>query len=224
MRVDVVIPACNAARHLREAIDSALAQTLPPARVIVVDDGSADATASVARGFGAPVEVIAHPRNRGAAAARNTGIAAATAPWVAFLDADDRWLRDKLARQCAALEANPDAAFALCRVREFLSDELDAAERAAFARADTTALEGWTPSALVARRALFADCGGFAEDLRVGEAIDWFSRARSHAYLHVDFVGVERRLHRDNSTRRAAVGARDYLAVVRRHMARKRPA
>jgi glycosyltransferase involved in cell wall biosynthesis len=223
-RVDVVIPACNAARTLREAIDSALAQSLPPSRVIVVDDGSADATASVARDCGAMVEVVAHACNRGAAAARNTGIAAAAAPYVAFLDADDRWLRDKLERQCAALEASAGTMFALCRLREFLSDELDDAERAAFARADTTGLEGWTASTLVARRALFAECGGFDEGLRVGEAIDWFSRARSHAHVHLDFVGVERRLHRDNSTRRAAVSGRDYLDIVRRHLARKRPA
>jgi hypothetical protein len=114
--------------------------------------------------------------------------------------------------------------FALCRLREFLSDELDDAERAAFARADTTGLEGWTASTLVARRALFAECGGFDEGLRVGEAIDGFSRVRSHGHVHLDFVGVERRLHRDNSTRRAAVSGRDYLDIVRRHLARKRPA
>jgi glycosyltransferase involved in cell wall biosynthesis len=222
--VDVVVPAFNAARHLREAIDSVLAQSLPPSRVIVVDDGSTDATAAVARDCGTTVEVVAHAHNRGAAAARNTGIAVATAPYVAFLDADDRWLRDKLERQCAALEASAGAMFALCRVCEFLSDELDDAERAAFARADTTGLEGWTASALLARRALFAECGGFDDGLRIGEAIDWFSRARSHPHVHLDFVGVERRLHRGNSTRRANVSARDYLAVVRRHMARKRPA
>jgi glycosyltransferase involved in cell wall biosynthesis len=220
--VDVVIPAFDAAPHLREAIDSALAQTRRPARVIVVDDASTDATATVARACGASVELVTHAHNRGAAAARNTGIVAATAPLVAFLDADDRWTPDKLERQCAALDADPGAAFALCRIREFLSDDLDDAERVAFARLDTAQLEGWMASALVARRALFAECGGFDEALRVGEVIDWFSRARSQPYLHLDFVGVERRLHRANSTRRANVSAQDYLAVLRRHVARRR--
>jgi glycosyltransferase involved in cell wall biosynthesis len=220
--VDVVIPAFNAAPHLREAIDSVLAQSRRPARVIVVDDASTDATASIARELGAPVELLVHDANRGAAAARNTGIAAATAPLVAFLDADDRWTPDKLERQCAALDASPATTFALCRIREFLSDELDEAERAAIARVDSTQVEGWTASALVARRALFAECGGFDETLRIGEAIDWFSRARSRPHVHLDFVGVERRLHRDNSTRRASVTAHDYLAVVRRHMTRQR--
>lgn len=222
--VDVVIPAYDAARHIGEAIDSALAQTLRPSRIIVVDDASTDATPSVARARGALVEVVAHASNRGAAAARNTGVAAATAPYVAFLDADDRWSPDKLERQCAALEASAETMFALCRVREFLSDELDDDERAAFARADTTRVEGWTASALLARRALFAAHGGFDESLRIGEAIDWLSRVGSLPHVHLDFVGVERRLHRDNSTRRAAVTAHDYLAVVRRHMARKRSA
>jgi glycosyltransferase involved in cell wall biosynthesis len=222
--IDVVIPAYNAERHLHEAIDSALAQTLRPSRIIVVDDASTDATASVARARGGLVELVAHASNRGAAAARNTGVAAATATHIAFLDADDRWVHDKLERQCAALEASAEAMFALCRIREFLSDELDAAEREMFARPDATRLEGWAPSALLARRALFAACGGFDESLRVGEAIDWFSRVRSHPHVHLDFVGVERRLHRDNSTRRATVTAQDYFAVVRRHVARTRGA
>lgn len=220
--VDVVIPAFNAAAHLREAVASALAQSRAVARVIVVDDASTDGTAAIARECGSPVEVIALARNGGAAAARNAGIAAADAEYVALLDADDRWTRDKLEAQCAALDADADAMFALCRVREFASEDLDASERAGLLLRDTTPYEGWLASALVARRQVFARIGGFAEDLRVGEVIEWFGRARELPHVHVEIVGVERRLHRANSTRRAAVTGHDYLEAVRRHLARRR--
>ncbi|HEV8500807.1 MAG TPA: glycosyltransferase family A protein [Casimicrobiaceae bacterium] len=222
--VDVVIPAFNAALHLREALASVLAQSHAVARVIVVDDASTDTTAQIVGGYGAPVELIALGRNGGAAAARNAGIAAADASYIAFLDADDRWMRDHLAIQCAALDADAAAMFCLCRTREFASDELDAAERAALVQRDTTQLEGWLASALVARREVFVRIGGFASDLRVGEAIEWFGRARELPHVHVDAVGVERRLHRANSTRRAAVTGSDYVEAVRRHLARRRAA
>jgi glycosyltransferase involved in cell wall biosynthesis len=90
----VVIPAYNREDLLPRALGSVAAQTSPPAETIVVDDGSTDATADVARSWGA--RVIAHQRNRGLAAARNTGVEAAANPWVAFLDSDDQWLPDHL--------------------------------------------------------------------------------------------------------------------------------
>jgi glycosyltransferase involved in cell wall biosynthesis len=93
----VVIPAFNRAEMLARAIRSVDAQ-LPdlPAEVIVVDDGSEDATAAVAERLGA--RVIRHPRNLGLAAARNTGLELATQPWVALLDSDDEWLPHHLAQ------------------------------------------------------------------------------------------------------------------------------
>jgi glycosyltransferase involved in cell wall biosynthesis len=219
--VDVVIPAFDAADHLREAVASVRAQTHAVARVIVVDDGSSDATAQIAAELGAPVELVRMPVNRGAAAARNAGIAASSAPLVAFLDADDRWLPDKLARQCAALAADATLAFALCGIAPFMSPGLDAAQRARIAVAEAPR-DGWHASALVVRRAVLARVGGFAEDLRFGEVIDWFSRARELPHVIVDAVGVERRLHARNTTRLAQVTGHDYLEAARRHLARRR--
>src|SRR3569833_81721 len=98
MKVSVVIPAWNAQACLSRAIRSVLAQTLPPFEILVVDDGSTDATPSLVRQFGSPVRLI-HQGHAGAAAARNTGIAAASGEYIAFLDADDEWLPRKLQRQ-----------------------------------------------------------------------------------------------------------------------------
>jgi GT2 family glycosyltransferase len=89
--VTVVIPAYDREDMIRRAVASALAQRpLPPAEVVVVDDGSSDGTAAAARAAGA--RVVAHDVNRGESRARNTGIEAATQPWIALLDSDDEWL------------------------------------------------------------------------------------------------------------------------------------
>ena len=112
-RVSVVIPCFNGARYLGEAIDSALAQTHPDVEVIVVDDGSTDGTPAVVSGYGDRLRCVRQP-NRGLAGARNAGIRHARGPYVAFLDHDDRFLPDKLARQAAVLDARPDAGLVYC--------------------------------------------------------------------------------------------------------------
>ena len=104
----VVIPAYNAERTLLASMRSVLAQTMGDLELAVVDDGSDDQTAEVARSIPDPrVRVLSQP-NAGAAAARNTGIRAARGKYVAFLDSDDLWLADKLERQLNVFEHNPD--------------------------------------------------------------------------------------------------------------------
>ena len=89
MSAAIIIPAYNAAAFLAEAIKSALVQTHPAAQVIVVDDGSTDETATVAKEFGDAVMLLRQP-NAGVSAARNFGAAQTSADWLLFLDADDR--------------------------------------------------------------------------------------------------------------------------------------
>ena len=97
MRVSVVIPCYRQAHYLPTAVDSALAQTHPDVEVIVVDDGSDDDTAAVAARYGARVRYVRRP-NGGLAAARNTGVAASTATYLKFLDADDHLVPEQLHR------------------------------------------------------------------------------------------------------------------------------
>jgi GT2 family glycosyltransferase len=94
-RFSVVIPAYNASATLERAIDSVCEQSWPAHEIIVVDDGSVDATADVARKFGDRITLILQA-NGGVAAARNAGAATATGDWLAFLDADDWYARDRL--------------------------------------------------------------------------------------------------------------------------------
>jgi len=94
-RFSVIIPAFNAAATLARAIESVRAQSWPAFEVIVVDDGSIDATAEVACQFGSAVHLI-RQANGGVSMARNAGAAAATGDWLAFLDADDWFVSDRL--------------------------------------------------------------------------------------------------------------------------------
>ncbi len=119
--ISVVIPAYNAGAHLAEALDSVAAQRRPAAETVVVDDGSSDDSASIARRYG--VRVITQP-NRGVAQARNAGITAATMPWIAFLDADDRWHPERLAMQWRALECSLNVLIAASDYRIFRGTEI----------------------------------------------------------------------------------------------------
>jgi glycosyltransferase involved in cell wall biosynthesis len=100
----IVIPAYNAEETLEETLRSVLAQRGVELEVIVVDDGSKDATAEVAQGFGSPVRVVRQP-NMGVGAARNRGIAESRGQYVAFVDADDLWHPDKARLQVERLAA-----------------------------------------------------------------------------------------------------------------------
>jgi glycosyltransferase involved in cell wall biosynthesis len=110
----VVIPLFEKGPYVRRALESVCAQTVPPAEIVVVNDGSTDGGDAIARGFATPagcpaVRVIDQP-NRGVSAARNSGSAAATQPFIAFLDADDRWRPGFLARMRELIERHPGAA------------------------------------------------------------------------------------------------------------------
>jgi len=104
--VSVIIPCFNRAWMIGDAIRSALDQTHPPSEVIVVDDGSTDDSLDVARSFGPRVHSL-HQENAGAAAARNTGLAAATGEFVAFLDSDDLWKPVRIERQLELFKTRP---------------------------------------------------------------------------------------------------------------------
>ncbi len=115
-KVSVIIPCYNQGRFLGDAVESALKQTLDDLEVIVVDDGSSDDTAKVVESFTDPRIRFIRQANLGAGAARNTGFRASTGTYVNFLDADDYLSPHKLARQAAALDADPSIALAFCDI------------------------------------------------------------------------------------------------------------
>lgn len=201
--VAVVIPVHDGEAFLAETLASVAAQTLPAAEVIVVDDGSTDRSAAVARAAGARVLQQA---NAGPGAARNRGAAASTSELIAFLDADDLFEPDKLARQVAALASAPDAAGA-CSDALVLGGPRDGTRRNAGRRLppvlrlrDLLHANPVIASSVVLRRSAFAAAGGFDEDpvLIATEDYDLWLRvldAPGAHLLYVDAPLVRYRVH-----------------------------
>jgi len=108
VKVSVVMPSYNAARFVTAAIDSVLAQTFQDFEILVVDDGSTDNTREVLEKYDSPKIRYLYKKNGGVASARNYGIENARGKYIAFLDADDLWLPEKLEKQIALLEANEE--------------------------------------------------------------------------------------------------------------------
>lgn len=118
-RVSVIIPCFNHGRFLPSAAASVLAQTLTDLELIIVDDGSTDETPAVMAGLDdARVRTLTTP-NRGVSAARNAGLDLARGEFIAFLDADDVWEPDKLARQVAIMDAEPEVTLVFTDLRRF---------------------------------------------------------------------------------------------------------
>lgn len=114
-RVSVIIPTHNRAKVLGRAVSSVLAQSWTDFELIVVDDGSTDDTAATLASFDDPRLTRMHQENKGVSVARNAGIAASSAPWIALLDSDDYWMPEKLARQLHFLD---ESGFDICQTEE----------------------------------------------------------------------------------------------------------
>ena len=178
--VSVVMPALDARQTIGEAIASVLVQTFEDFEFVVADDGSTDGTLDVVAAISDPrVRVLDRPKGApaGPAAARNRAVRETSADLLAWIDADDVWAPDKLARQLQALESNPSASVAYC-----WADYVDAS--GAFLFSDQRAsfdgdvrrpllLENFiiSGSNTVVRRDAFEEIGGFDESLHGVE--DW---------------------------------------------------
>jgi len=193
--VSVIIPTYNRAHLVGRAIRSVLNQTYQDFEIIVVDDGSTDNTEEVVKGFNdGRIRYIRHDKNKGGAAARNTGIKVARGEYIAFLDSDDEWLARKLEKQMALFETS-DSRVGVIYCRWYVVDD-----DAGFVKQDKdqalcrghiwhTLLEGscaiFTPLAIV-RRECFENCGGFDESLPSYQDLDLWLRIAQ--YYHFDFV------------------------------------
>jgi glycosyltransferase involved in cell wall biosynthesis len=186
-KISVIIPCYNAERWIWRAITSVLNQTVRPAEILVVDDGSTDSTAEAVRKYGPEVRYF-YQQNSGPGAARNLGIRHAESEWIAFLDADDEWLPNKIESQLRILEKNPDLKWCGCAredvkngnttphpLPESLKEKAMYPGGFSFFEALLEGATFGTPS-LVIHRSVFNELGGFNDELLTGEDRDMWCR------------------------------------------------
>lgn len=219
--MSVVMPVFNGEAFLREAVESVLAQKYSPVEIIIVDDGSTDATATVAASLPETVRYLCQT-NKGPAAARNRGIEHAQGSLIAFADADDLWPVDKLELQLPYLIKDPTVEIVMGRIQQVLLSRT--------ADGQTQAEEFAEPAfsvnlgSAIIRRSVFERVGLFDETMRYSEDVDWFMRAREGGaeIVTIDAVTLFYRQHEQNMTRGKSTSELNVLKALKRSLDRRR--
>jgi glycosyltransferase involved in cell wall biosynthesis len=215
-QVSVVIPAHNGAAFLVEAVASVRAQTMPPAEIIVVDDGSTDDTAQVVAALGSDIRCLHQPR-RGEGAARNRGAERAGGEWLAFLDADDLWLPEKLAVQLDWMRTAPQTEAVFGHASNFTL-------AADGARRDEASRPGFLPSAAFLRRGFYLQRARFDEAVVPNATVGWHLKllAAGVKMAVVPELVLRRRVHAGNTRRQGDGGRAADLRLLRGWIHRRR--
>lgn len=215
----VIIPVYNGEQYLSEAIGSVLLQGWPSMEIVVIDDGSTDRSAPIAASFDAPVRCVCQPHG-GAAAARNCGIRSARGAYLAFLDADDLWMQGRLDAQWVALQQDELLDMCFGHIEQFYSPEQEMPSQLPSNRV----LPGYHVDTLLIRKESFHRVGLFQEELRSGEFIDWFMRARDLGLRSRMLAQVlaRRRLHRTNHGILQREAVIDYVRIAKARLDRMR--
>lgn len=212
--ISVIIPVYNAEPWLAETLESVLGQTSPAQQVIVVDDGSTDQSAAVARRYIKYIQLAQQP-NAGCAHARNRGVALAQGELLAFLDADDCWLPEKLALQRAAFAESPTLEAVFGQTEQRYAGAAAAQPAIAF---NPNVPDGYTLNTLLIRRQAFQRIGAFDPALHLINAIEWLWRARRMELQTAILPQVVawRRIHGENMSirERTRVHA-EYFRLIR---------
>jgi glycosyltransferase involved in cell wall biosynthesis len=224
--VSIVLASHERLRHLRTAVDAVRAQTLRDWELIIVDDGSGPEVRAWLRGQrDERVRVLELQRVGYPAAVRNAGIAAARAPYIAFLDSDDVWVSDYLARQLATLRGHPTRRWCYCKTRmidehdQLLPEEwfrpwrsFDGAIAAALLRREASV----ATASVVAERTLIESVGGFDARLRFVEDYElWLKLALRSEVAVTEAPLVHIRTHSENYTRDRIASATAWCAFYR---------
>ena len=205
--VSVIIPTYNRAWCLPQAVASVMEQTYQDFEVLVVDDGSRDDTVKIAASWGPSVRLL-QQENKGVSAARNLGIRSARGRLLAFLDSDDWWQPEKLARQVAFFETHPEAM--ICQTDEIwirrgmrVNPKHRHRKPSGWIFEPSLALCLVSPSAVMMRRALFDAVGFFDEALPACEDYDLWLRVSARYPIHLieDPLAVKRGGHPDQLSR-----------------------
>jgi len=220
--VSIIIPAYNRERYIAQAIESVLAQTYRPIEIIVVDDGSVDKTADVANSFSDKVRYFYQP-NSGCGTARNTGVLKARGSFLAFLDSDDLWIKEKLFRQMEVLQSDTGLDMVFGHVEHFYSPDLDHDSRRKFV-CPAEKMPGYNAGTMFIRQEAFLRVGLFDDHFQFSEFIDWYGRAKDKGLKSVMLpeVLLKRRIHASNIVTLKRDSKTDYIRALKAALDRRR--
>lgn len=220
-KISVIVPAYNAGKYIGEAIKSILDQTISIHEIIVIDDGSTDNTKEVVSNF--PVRYF-YQTNKGTAAALNAGIEQSSGEYLAFLDADDLWMPQRLNLQLQTFEEDPclDMVFGL--MQQFISPELPVEEQNRIEVNTTEVMVGIHKSAWLIKREAFLRVGLFAGGFLLEEFTDWYARSKEKKLREavVQQVVAKRRIHQSNTSRVHKNIKQDYPRILKAALDRRR--
>lgn len=215
-QVSVIIPVFNGAAYLAEAMNSILAQTLPDWELIVIDDGSSDASASIAQAYTDPrIRLLKNPRNLGLPLTRNRGLDEARGKYVAFLDSDDIALPRRLRRQIDFLEMNPGIAAVGASAQpinaqgQVIGSDWRCPGTAQYCKARLLFGSYFNTSTFTARSTIFQE-NRFDPAIALAEDFDLYNRlCERHCLVNLPQTLIQCRIHGGNIT------------ITRRHMLRE---
>lgn len=232
--VSVILPLFNGRQYLSQALCSVLAQTYRRIEIIVIDDGSTDNGTEVLSAF--PSVVLLQQENRGAASARNLGLAHARGEFLAFIDQDDVWLERKVERQMSYLRENTDKYLVLCHQRIVLEEigtqsvssnatnrkivECNVAQNSL----ETVGKQSFSPSAMLMRRSIFDLVPAFDESFpRYSEAAFFFQLRELGIEIPVlPEILILKRYHENNTSLATQNTTRELLRAARDSIRRRK--
>ncbi len=180
-KISVIIPVFNREKTISRAIDSVLSQTYPAYEIIVIDDASSDKTAKILQTYIHEIKIISLNLNSGVSAARNQGIAIAKGDWIAFLDSDDEWFKNKLELQVEYLKKHPEIVILQSdeqwiRYEKKVNPPRKYVKKGGeiFKNCLKTCIVG--PSTILIKKSIFNEVGVFDESLPVCEDYDLWLR------------------------------------------------
>ena len=220
--VSVIMPVKNAEAYLRQSIESILNQSYKKIELIIVDDGSNDCSLNMAREYADSV-VFYQRASKGVWSARNFGIQVASGEYLAFQDADDISLRDRIKVQMDSLSSNPGVDIVFGNMAEF-KGEFNYNSCGAEEEFDKIKVQANCTGAMLLTRRTFDKVGEFVETWKIAGFIDWYMRALDlgvKVFIPSEVI-LARRVHQANSTLvEGSILPEEYLEVIRLGLLRR---
>ena len=229
MLVSVVIPAFNCEKYIAECIDSVLNQSYQDFEIIIIDDGSTDGTVKTVSGYEDDrIKLFHQEGNSGSGAARNYGVEKASGQWIAFVDADDTWLPDKLQKQlaeCSSQEWSHTDLFFLGGI--YPKDTKATAftsKHSGHILDDLLVENSIGTSSVIIKKKTFLDFGGFNTELRALQDWDlWLRVAEKHEICYIDEPLVYYRVHSSSVSRNVRKTMPCHINLIERVFSEKGP-